>query len=316
MQVLRRKGEEDVVRSLLSKAAAIYTDEDYTFRDRARLDRILEIASQTVFFVDAARLVPTRKLPEGLKTTPTFRKAHGELRDRYADLRKATPEGKTKANQVALPTDRNFADYDNTALKDLIDRCDINHDIPVSKEHPPTQAEIKSRIQTLKDEILAKYKWIRNNPALEHSTSQLSPYLHFGMISPHQVLAEIESSEVPKTYTWKFRDEFLTWREWSHYQAFSVPNLHEYEALPEKVKQTLEEHANDARPELKTDKDILNGQTPDTIWNAAQNEWSNTGWLHNNLRMYWSKQILRFTKTPEAAWEMACYINDHVSLDQ
>jgi deoxyribodipyrimidine photolyase len=135
------------------------------------------------------------------------------------------------------------------------------------------------------------------------------------MISPHQFLAEIELSDIPKTYTWKFRDEFLTWREWSHYQAFYSLDLHQYTALPVEAKATLEDHAADLRPELQSDQDILNGQTPDRTWNAAQREWSNTGWLHNNLRMYWSKQTLRSTKTPQAAWKMACYINDHFSLD-
>ena len=319
VQVLRQAEKKDAMRSLLAKAAAVYTDEDYTFRDRARLNRILEIAHQSVFFVDAARLIPTRKLPKGLKTTPAFRKAHGELRERYADLRTATlagqAVGKTKTQKLSLPIEHNFADYSDAAIKELVSQCNIDHSIKISEKHPPTQAEIKSRIKTLKEKILAKYKWIRNNAALEHSTTQLSPYLHFGMLSPHQVLAEIESSGVPKTYTWKFRDEFLTWREWSHYQAFHVPNLHEYAALPEKAKQTLAAHATDPRPELQSNEAILNGQTPDSTWNAAQNEWSNTGWLHNNLRMYWSKQILRFTPTPEAAWEMACYINDHISLD-
>jgi hypothetical protein len=76
------------MRSHITKAAAIYTDEDYTFQDRARLDSILAIAHQTVFFVDAARLVPTRKLPTRLKTTPAFRKAHGELKDHYAEQRR------------------------------------------------------------------------------------------------------------------------------------------------------------------------------------------------------------------------------------
>jgi len=314
-----KKGDTDLLSSMVSRAAVVYTDEDYTHWDRARLDGLLDIASQAVFFVDASRLVPTKVLPQGLKTTPAFRKAHGVLRDRYADLRKTTPvvEAKVEAKEIALdlPSDHNFADYRDADLKELIASCDINHDIKISAEHPPTQAGIEMRLKTLKEKILAKYKWIRNNAALEYSTSQLSPYLHFGMISPHQVLAAIESSEVPKTYTWKFRDEFLTWREWSHYQAYYVPNLHDYEALPEKVKETLADHADDPRPELVSDEDILQGRTADATWNAAQKEWMSTGWLHNNLRMYWAKQLLRFTKTPKAAWEMACYINDYVSLD-
>lgn len=310
-----KQADTHLLQSLVSKAAVVYTEEDYTHWDRARLNKLLGIASQAVLFVDASRLVPVRQLPPGLKTTPAFRKAHGELRDRYVDLRKATPLREVKKTEIALPTHHNFARYSDFELRQLISECNINHNIQISKEHPPTQAAINGRLTTLKEKILSRYKWIRNNAALEHSTSQLSPYLHFGTISPHQVLAAIESSGVPKAYTWKFRDELLTWREWAHYQAYYVPNLHEYEALADKAKETLADHAADPRPELVADDEIWQGRTADGTWNAAQKEWLNTGWLHNNLRMYWSKQMLRFTKSPKAAWEMACYINDYVSLD-
>ncbi|MEL6938172.1 MAG: hypothetical protein AAFO84_03160 [Cyanobacteria bacterium J06598_1] len=315
IQILKRANTEDPLPSLVEKAAAIYTDEDYTHWDRAKQKRLLHIASQAVFFVDASRLVPTRQLPQKLRTTPAFRKAHGALKEKYVDLRKDVSVGLESEHKVSLPFSHNFAAYSDDALKSLVAECDINHDIKISPEHPPTQSGLQQRIKTLKTDILARYKWIRNNAALKHSTSQLSPYLHFGMVSPHQVLTEIESADVPKTYTWKFRDEFLTWREWSHYQAFHNPNIHQFESLPNSAKKTLLAHAGDARPELKTASDIINGNTPDATWNAAQREWLNTGWLHNNLRMYWAKQILRFTPTPEDAWELACYINDTLSLD-
>ena len=312
------KQAEDVLQSLADTAAAIYTDEDYTHWDKAKIQRVLDVSSQAVYLVDAARLVPTRKLPRELKTTPEFRKAHGRLREEYLNLRKEVwaADLKIDANsEVILPTEHNFAQYDDAALKEAIARCSVNHDLAVSQEHPPLQTEIKARLDTLKTNILAKYKWIRNNPALEYSTSELSPYMHFGMLSPHQLLAAIEASEVPKSYTWKFRDEFLTWREWSHYLAFYTPNIHQYDALSDRARKTLEAHAADERPDLATKEDIMQGNTVDLTWNAAQKNWLKTGWLHNNLRMYWSKQILRFTETPQAAWELACYLNDYISLD-
>lgn len=322
VQSLHKKDETSLLKSLISNAAVIYTDEDYTHWDRDKLSRLLHFAQQAVFSVDAARLIPTRKLPKELKTTPAFRKAHSELRDHYAQLRKEvldhrlTLENSTTISlPTAPPTVQNFANFSDDDLKSLIANCDINHDIAISKEHPPTIVTLNQRIDTLKSDILARYKWIRNNPALEYSTSELSPYLHFGMVSPHHVLAEVEAAEVPKTYTWKFRDEFLTWREWSHYQAFYVPNLHEFEALPDSAKQTLLAHAEDERPEARSPTDIRQGNTPDTTWNAAQREWLNTGWLHNNLRMYWAKQILRFTDSPQQAWKIACELNDTLSLD-
>ena len=318
IQSIRKTGENSL-ESLVTDAAVIYTDEDYTHWDRTKCERLLNLAQQTVFTVDASRLIPTRKLPEGLKTTPEFRKAHGALRDRYLELRQKA----RSANPNTTATDRtltniplhNFAEYEDVELAQLVSQLDIDHKITISTQHPPLQAQIGDRIKTLKENILKKYKWIRNNPALEYSTSELSPYLHFGMVSPHQILEAIAKSEIPKSYTWKFRDEFLTWREWSHYQAFYDPKLHEYDSLPKKARQTLEDHAEDDRPELRSFDDILHGNTADDTWNAAQKEWLKTGWLHNNLRMYWSKQILRFSKSPQKAWETACYLNDHISLD-
>ncbi|MEO1792345.1 MAG: hypothetical protein AAFR25_09005 [Cyanobacteria bacterium J06629_19] len=318
IQTLKQSGDPSLLADLVKKAAAIYTDEEHTHWDKAKLQPLVDLAHQTLFLVDASRLVPIRALPAKLRTTPTFRKAHSELRERYASLRKETTDSLAEPNTPSiesLPSTHNFADYSDNELANLLANCNINHDIPISAEHPPTKAALTERITSLKENILARYKWIRNNPALAYSTSQLSPYLHFGMLSPHQLFSEINSADVPKTYTWKFRDEFLTWREWSHYQAFYNPELHEFSGLPNSAQKTLNAHATDSRPELRNNKDIIHGNTPDTTWNAAQREWLNTGWLHNNLRMYWAKQILRFTESPQAAWEMACYINDYISLD-
>ena len=317
VQIIKKVGDEDVLQSLALKAAAIYTDEDYTYWDRAKIQRILNIATGAVFLVDASRLIPTRQLPQNLKFTPEFRKAHGKLRDRYLALRQAANKNEFRAETIVedIQSQHNFAHYDDADLEKLVRQCNIDQNIKISQKHPPTQAEVTKRITTLKTKIIAKYKWIRNNPALEYSTSQLSPYLHFGMVSPHQILAEIESSDIPKSHTWKFRDEFLTWREWFHYQTFYNRNLHLYDYLPNEARKTLSDHADDPRPDLCSFEDILQGNTSDRTWNAAQREWLNTGWLHNNLRMYWAKQILRFTKTPQQAWEIACHLNDRLSID-
>ena len=309
------KQDSSQLPSLIESAAAIYSDEEFTHWDRARQSELLDMATQGVYLVDASRVVPLKKLPQGLKTTPEFRKAHGKLRDEYQALRQETAANIPQIKNLDFPNRHNYAHYSDRELEETVASLEIDHTIAISQNHPPTQETIKKRINKLKENILSRYKWIRNNPALEYSTSELSPYLHFGMLSPHHLLAEIEASDVPKTYTWKYRDEFLTWREWSHYQAFYMPNLHLYESLPDKAKATLEAHAQDARPELCSFEDILHGNTGDRTFNAAQREWLHTGWLHNNLRMYWAKQILRFTESPQKAWETACYLNDYLSLD-
>ncbi len=37
--------------------------------------------------------------------------------------------------------------------------------------------------------------------------------------------------------------------------------------------------------------------------------------MHNNLRMYWGKQLIRWTSDPATAWYTTCYLNDRFSLD-
>ena len=148
VQVLKKVGDADVLRSLIAKAAAIYTDEDYTHWDRAKLRRILDRATQTVFLLDASRLVPTRQLPQNLKTTPEFRKAHGKLREHFFKLREANRNestAKTKAKDIDLTTEHNFASYDDADLIELVQQCNINHDIGISQQHPPTLAEVEAR---------------------------------------------------------------------------------------------------------------------------------------------------------------------------
>ena len=175
VQEIDKTGKGEQLRSLVNHAAVVYMDEEYTHWDKAKIDKVLGIAMQTVYLVDASRLVPTRQLPLDLKTTPEFRKAHGKLRDKHAEL----PVKTEVITNTSTITEQNFAKYDDEALRKLVAQCNINHELKISLEHPPTLAEIKARIATLKTNILAKYKWIRNNPALEYSTSQLSPYLHF-----------------------------------------------------------------------------------------------------------------------------------------
>ena len=92
-------------------------------------------------------------------------------------------------------------------------------------------------------------------------------------------------------------------------------NYEQYDSLSNSPKKTLDAHRNDEREIILTKGQFLNGESPDETWNAAQKFWLQTGWLHNNLRMYWAKQILKWTNSPEEAWKIACYLNDYISLD-
>ena len=53
VQTIKNANSEEILRPLCLKAAAIYTDEDYVHWDKAKIQRILDVATSAVFFVDA-----------------------------------------------------------------------------------------------------------------------------------------------------------------------------------------------------------------------------------------------------------------------
>lgn len=56
-------------------------------------------------------------------------------------------------------------------------------------------------------------------------------------------------------------------------------------------------------------------QTSDPLWNLAQQELRLFGKMHGYMRMYWAKQLLRWTKSVEEAQKIALYLNDRYELD-
>ena len=63
------------------------------------------------------------------------------------------------------------------------------------------------------DQKLNGYGTQRNKPEVDH-TSRLSPYLHFGHISPTTVALAVERSET-KADKEAFLNQIITWRELS-----------------------------------------------------------------------------------------------------
>jgi deoxyribodipyrimidine photo-lyase len=46
-------------------------------------------------------------------------------------------------------------------------------------------------------------------------------------------------------------------------------------------------------------------KTHDRYWNAAWLEAKRTGYMHSYMRMYWAKQILRWSRAPEEGFDTA-----------
>jgi deoxyribodipyrimidine photo-lyase len=165
---------------------------------------------------------------------------------------------------------------------------------------------------------LADYDSVRNHPERD-GTSCVSPYLHFGHIGPLTIALAIEEAVKKGQCTAAARDayygEVLAWRELSVNFVRHVPEYDSIAAAPDWAQKTLRKHARDNREHLYTRAELEKHETHDELWNAAQKQMIDHGWMHNVLRMYWAKKILEWSKDPAQAWETCVYLNDRYFLD-
>jgi len=161
---------------------------------------------------------------------------------------------------------------------------------------------------------LSGYAAQRNQPQHD-GTSRLSPYLHFGHISPLTVALAVEKSDAPKAAKEAFLNQVVTWRELAVNLVRFNSDYDNFECGEPWAHRSLARHAQDHRPVLYTEKQMEQAETHDQLWNAAQMQMVNTGWMHNYVRMYWGKKILEWSPSAARAYQTAVRLNDKYELD-
>ena len=222
------------------------------------------------------------------------------------------PPNNTKA-RVAWRRPKDLAHLDSDV--------DITQDWPLDRSVSPVttfRGGTKEGLRLLRKFIqrgLSGYSTKRNKPELE-GTSRLSPYLHFGHIGPLTVALAVEAeADAPKEDKEAFLDQLITWRELAINLVRFNPNYDNFECGEAWAHRTLAKHAHDERPVLYKPAQLEEAETHDPLWNAAQMQMANTGWMHNYMRMYWANKILEWSASPSQAYQTAVYLNDKYLLD-
>lgn len=154
----------------------------------------------------------------------------------------------------------------------------------------------------------------RNDPNAG-GQSGLSPYLHYGMISPQRVALAVRASGIPRADREAFLEELIVRRELSDNFCYYNKNYDSVDGFPEWARKNHEKHKHDKREYLYTLKEFEESKTHDALWNAAQKEMVETGKMHGYMRMYWAKKILEWTRNPEEAMKFAIILNDKYEID-
>lgn len=311
-------GAVEVVAKLARCAAAVLVDDVPLFVTKDYADQLSVSLERPVLAVDACCLVPMNLLTTHKRTTPAFRKAHSALRAVHieTDLKQVSNqplfEGSLEVEETTTSS------LSKRTMDAFIRSTGVDMTLPPAPDFPGFRSVALKHLSYALDEIIPRYKWTRNNPAVD-GTTKLSPWVHFGVLSPREITVAVKKAEeqggLHSAARYKFLDELLTWREYHYHRARHHEKFASYSGLQDWARDTLDEHRGDSRKSLYSLDQLLQGQTSDRVWNAGQKQFLHEGWMHNNVRMYWVKQLIKWTATPEAAFATACYLNDRLSLD-
>jgi deoxyribodipyrimidine photo-lyase len=318
-----------MIRALGQMAAVVVTDDYPCFF----LPQAVEAASRQLDVrlekVDSNGLLPLRAAERVYPTAYAFRRFLQKTLPSYLS---ETPRQKPLA-RLDLPPLKRLPKIlkEKWPSAGSLETISIDHAVAPA----PIRGGSRAARETLRRFLdrLERYGEERNHPDKE-ATSGLSPFLHFGHISSHEIFSAVTRREQwssrrlrrpstgSRTGWWglgasaeSFLDELVTWREIGFNMAWQRPDSEEYESLPDWAKQTLADHEDDPRPYVYSLDELEGARTHDTLWNAAQTELTREGRIHNYLRMLWGKKILEWSASPREALSVMFELNNKYALD-
>lgn len=310
--VVRRPPNNALEKFLEEVQAAMVIGDENPCREPERWRQVLAGRIRMPFWtVDADVLIPSNLYGKKMYALRIFRPHFQKAIPTYlVEPEKVEPQHEWKAPQG----------LESFAVRDDITRGWKNLDRsvgPVDSFTGGTRAGLKLLDEFI-NQKLTHYEVQRNHPET-NGTSQMSPYLHYGHISPLTISLEVkkaaDAGKVPRSAADSYINELIGWRELSINFVKYTPNYDQYECGENWAQTTLREHARDRRDPVYELGQMERGETYDEMWNAAQLQMTRYGWMHNYMRMYWAKKVLEWAPTPQKAFEWSIYMNDKYFLD-
>lgn len=145
----------------------------------------------------------------------------------------------------------------------------------LEEHNSPGEDGAQNALNKFLESNLDSYQEGRDYPA-KNSVSRLSPHIHFGEISPSQILHALSKQKASNNTEHFLRE--LCWREFSYYLLYHCPDM-----PTSNLKKKFQFFP------WKNDSDLLakwqQGQTGFPIVDAGMRELWQTGFMHNRVRM-------------------------------
>jgi deoxyribodipyrimidine photo-lyase len=307
--VIRRGRAPEVILRLAQRAALLVCDRGYLRRQQSWRARVAREATCRALMVEGDVVVPTAlasgKAEIGART---LRPKLARWCDAFLQpLRRSRPL--VSAGTLAVRSDCALDD-----IPGLLARLHVDQRIAPVAGFRGGYSEARRRLRSFLAQHLRRYRDARALPGEPH-TSTLSPYLHFGQISPVEVALAVREAAAGTAARSSFLEELIVRRELAVNFVTTTPEYARYECLPGWARRTLERHRTDARTQLYDYEQLAAGATHDPYWNAAMCEMRTTGYMHNYMRMYWGKKVLEWSPTPQEGYATLLRLNNSYFLD-
>lgn len=311
IQFLIRKGEPAAVALLLAeKAAMVVCDCGYLRHQKEWRLRVAEQADCAVVQVEGDVVVPVASVSD--KAEYAARTIRPKIQRLLESHLKPHREEAVRFAGIDL-AESNL--YFNTPIQ-LCDALELDRSVkPVPSFFKGGTSEAKLRFHRFLNERSHLYTKHHNQPQTD-DISHMSPYLHFGQISPLYLALKVRqadhlAAEIKAAYL----EQLIVRRELAMNYVNFHPHYDRYEGLPAWTRQTLRDHKQDKRPAVYHPDILEKAETHDVYWNAAMQEMRVSGYMHNYMRMYWGKKILQWSENPRTAFKTILHLNNKYFLD-
>ena len=308
--VVRLGSPPDVALNLGHAAALIVCDVGYTRHQRSWRQKVARKADCRVLQVESDAIVPVTVASDKAEyAARTIRPRITRQLERYLVLPRS-PRLKQRASNLRVP---------GLSLKHparLLRRLDIDRQVsPVGTFFKGGTKQAKKRLRRFIKHHLQSYNDHRNQPQTD-DISLMSPYLHFGHISPVYLALKVRDAQEGQGIDRAVLPGGVdrapgTGPQFCLVHARLRPLCLSARLGPQNPGRTC----GGCRPHLYDRETLENAQTHDPYWNAAMREMRATGFMHNYMRMYWGKKILEWSASPEEAFATTLSLNNKYFLD-
>ena len=306
----RAAGRPSPLVALARRAALVVTDYFPTFIVPRQIRALRAKVETPVIAVDSSAVVPIRFHQREYPTAAGFRPRLMAALPRFLQT---SPDADPRVNRpIDVDFDEPLLEAD-TSIATLVASCDVDHRVPPAPLFPGGPRAARTRLAAFLERGLSRYAEEAADPNAD-ARSRLSPYLHFGNISPHEVVLAAREAG-PADAVARFTDEILTWRELAFNFCHYNPRHRKIESVPAWAREELRRGEADPHPALYSDAELEEARTGEPLWNAAQRAYVRDGWMHNTLRMLWGKAVLQWTPNAAEALRILEHLNNKYALD-